>query len=59
MASLQDRVVMVSKAFENFIDACREINAGTAKPVDFNDGSLATVDTTMQGTAIWRQERAT
>ncbi|KAI2496927.1 oxidoreductase [Fragilaria crotonensis] len=40
------------KSFENFIDACRDINAGKATPDDFNDGSLATVHTTMQGTAI-------
>ena len=46
------------KSFENFIDACREINAGNAKPVDFDDGSLATVHTTMQGTAILEAGRA-
>jgi D-galacturonate reductase len=41
------------RSFENFIDACRSINAGTAAgPADFDDGSLATVHTTMQGTAI-------
>lgn len=40
------------KSFENFIDACRDINAGKANPEDYNDGSLATVHTTMQGTAI-------
>jgi D-galacturonate reductase len=40
------------KSFENFIDACRDINAGRATPGDFDDGSLATVHTTMQGTAI-------
>jgi D-galacturonate reductase len=40
------------KSFEVFIDACRGINAGLVKPDDFNDGSLATVHTTMQGTAI-------
>jgi len=40
------------KSFENFIDACRQVNAGTAKPDEFDDGSLATVHTTMQGTAI-------
>jgi D-galacturonate reductase len=40
------------KSFENFVDACREINAGTAKPTDYDDGSLATVNTTVQGTAI-------
>lgn len=40
------------RSFENFIDACRAINAGKAAPSDFDDGSLATVHTTMQGTAI-------
>jgi len=40
------------RSFENFIDACREINAGKMTPMDYNDGSLATVHTTMQGTAI-------
>lgn len=40
------------RSFENFIDACRSINAGTASTTDFDDGSLATVHTTMQGTAI-------
>jgi D-galacturonate reductase len=40
------------RSFENFIDACREINTGAKTPSDFDDGSLATVHTTMQGTAI-------
>ena len=40
------------KSFENFVDACRSINAGTTKAGDYDDGSLATVHTTMQGTAI-------
>lgn len=40
------------KSFENFIDACRDINAGKATARSFDDGSLATVHTTMQGTAI-------
>jgi D-galacturonate reductase len=40
------------RSFEIFIDACRDINAGTSQPDDYNDGSLATVHTTMQGTAI-------
>jgi len=40
------------KSFENFIDACAQINAGNSKPSDYDDGSLATVHTTMQGTAI-------
>lgn len=40
------------RSFENFIDACRDINAGSKKASDYDDGSLATVHTTMQGTAI-------
>jgi D-galacturonate reductase len=40
------------RSFENYIDACQEVNAGVKKPSDFDDGSLATVHTTMQGTAI-------
>lgn len=40
------------KSFENFIDACRSINAGQSTPSDYDDGSLATVHTTLQGTAI-------
>ena len=40
------------RSFENFIDACREINAGNKQASDYDDGSLATVHTTMQGTAI-------
>lgn len=40
------------RSFENFIDACRSINSGLSKAVDYDDGSLATVHTTMQGTAI-------
>jgi D-galacturonate reductase len=40
------------KSFENFIDGARSINADLAKPADFDDGSLATVHTTLQGTAI-------
>jgi len=40
------------RSFENFIDACRDVNSGESKPEDFDDGSLATVHTTMQGTAI-------
>jgi D-galacturonate reductase len=40
------------KSFENFIDACRSINAGIQQPRDFDDGSIATVHTTLQGTAI-------
>ena len=40
------------KSFDQFIDACRAINEGTAKASDYDDGSLATVHTTLQGTAI-------
>lgn len=40
------------KSFENFMDACIKINKGESKCDDFNDGSIATVHTTMQGTAI-------
>ena len=40
------------RSFENFIDACQAINDGEKKPDDFNDGSIATVHTTYQGTAI-------
>lgn len=40
------------RSFENFIDACQSINEGKKKPDDYNDGSIATVHTTFQGTAI-------
>lgn len=40
------------RSFENFIDACQECNSGTKSPNDYNDGSIATVHTTLQGTAI-------
>eukprot|EP00522_Entomoneis_paludosa_P006486 CAMPEP_0172455074 /NCGR_PEP_ID=MMETSP1065-20121228/11875_1 /TAXON_ID=265537 /ORGANISM="Amphiprora paludosa, Strain CCMP125" /LENGTH=448 /DNA_ID=CAMNT_0013207525 /DNA_START=75 /DNA_END=1421 /DNA_ORIENTATION=+ len=40
------------KSFESFIDACQSINDQQSTPSDYNDGSLATVHTTMQGTAI-------
>lgn len=40
------------RSFENFMDACQAINNGDASPDDFNDGSIATVHTTFQGTAI-------
>jgi D-galacturonate reductase len=40
------------KSFECFVDACREINAGNKSVSDYDDGSLATVSTTVQGTAI-------
>jgi len=39
------------RSFEAFVAAVQQINAGTAKPRDF-DASLATVHTTQQGTAI-------
>lgn len=39
------------KSFENFIDACSACNDGKS-PSDFDDGSIATVHTTFQGTAI-------
>jgi len=40
------------KSFENFMDACIKINSGEATYAAFDDGSIATVHTTMQGTAI-------
>lgn len=40
------------KSFECFVDACTEINAGTRAVEDYDDGSLATARTTVQGTAI-------
>jgi D-galacturonate reductase len=40
------------KSFENFINACAQINAGNIKASDYDGRSLATVHTTMQGTAI-------
>ncbi|GMH93359.1 hypothetical protein TrVE_jg14329 [Triparma verrucosa] len=40
------------KSFENFIDAVHSINQGATTPDDYNDGSLASVHTTLQGTAI-------
>ncbi len=40
------------KSFENFIDACAACNEGKKTPSDFDDGSIATVHTTFQGTAI-------
>ena len=45
-------VTVGDKNFELFIDACRAINAGQATAADYDDGSLATVHTTLQGTAI-------
>jgi len=40
------------RSFENFIDACKAINDGRSNPSDYDDGSIATVHTTLQGTAI-------
>eukprot|EP00594_Rhizosolenia_setigera_P003428 CAMPEP_0178943620 /NCGR_PEP_ID=MMETSP0789-20121207/2686_1 /TAXON_ID=3005 /ORGANISM="Rhizosolenia setigera, Strain CCMP 1694" /LENGTH=426 /DNA_ID=CAMNT_0020623231 /DNA_START=118 /DNA_END=1398 /DNA_ORIENTATION=- len=40
------------KSFELFMDACAEVNADGVSPNKWDDGSLATVHTTMQGTAI-------
>mmetsp|Transcript_14333 Transcript_14333/g.21868 ORF Transcript_14333/g.21868 Transcript_14333/m.21868 type:complete len:423 (+) Transcript_14333:73-1341(+) len=40
------------RSFENFIDAVVGINSGKRKPSDYDDGSLATVHTTLQGTAV-------
>lgn len=40
------------RSFENFMDACQSIKNGEKTPDDFNDGSIATVHTTFQGTAI-------
>jgi D-galacturonate reductase len=40
------------QSFERFIDACRAINAGTSTAADYDNGALATVHTTLQGTAI-------
>ena len=40
------------QSFEYFIDACRAINAAQTQPSDYDNGTLATVHTTMQGTAI-------
>jgi D-galacturonate reductase len=41
------------RSLENFVDACRAVNAGLVpSPSHFDDGSLATIHTTHQGTAI-------
>lgn len=40
------------QSLERFVDACRTINAHQSSPRDYDDGSLATVHTTLQGTAI-------
>lgn len=44
-------------SFERFVSACRRIQAGQAQPSEFDDGSLATVHTTFQGTAILQAGR--
>lgn len=40
------------RSFENFVDAVWEVNSGNKSVADYDDGSLASVNTTMQGTAI-------
>mmetsp|Transcript_13222 Transcript_13222/g.23648 ORF Transcript_13222/g.23648 Transcript_13222/m.23648 type:complete len:448 (+) Transcript_13222:2-1345(+) len=40
------------KSFELFVDACRDINSGSRTVDSYDDGSLATACTTVQGTAI-------
>jgi D-galacturonate reductase len=40
------------RSFENFMDACSSINNGDTTVEHYNDGSLATIHTTFQGTAI-------
>jgi len=40
------------QSFEHFVDACRAIQSGTNQPSDYNSGELATVHTTLQGTAV-------
>mmetsp|Transcript_25779 Transcript_25779/g.31608 ORF Transcript_25779/g.31608 Transcript_25779/m.31608 type:complete len:424 (+) Transcript_25779:38-1309(+) len=40
------------RSFENFMDACSEVNAGRKSVGEYNDGSIASVDTTLKGTAI-------
>lgn len=39
-------------SFSRFVGACQKVNRGTKSPQDFDDGSLATVSTTLQGTAV-------
>jgi len=34
------------------MDACSEVNAGRKEVGEYNDGSIASVDTTLKGTAI-------
>jgi len=40
------------RSFEVFVEAATRVNAGMAAVSDFDDGSLATIATTAQGTAI-------
>jgi D-galacturonate reductase len=40
------------RSIENFIDACAACNGSLVNPDNFDDGSIATVHTTFQGTAI-------
>jgi D-galacturonate reductase len=40
------------RSFEVFVDAVRSIRAGRSAPADYDNGGLATVHTTVQGTAI-------
>jgi D-galacturonate reductase len=40
------------RSLECFVDACIEINCGRRTTSSYDDGSLATANTTMQGTAI-------
>jgi D-galacturonate reductase len=48
------------QSFEHFVTAGRRINAGggCVTPSSFDDGSLATVHTTLQGTAILQAGRS-
>lgn len=45
------------KSFDVFVDAVLEIVAGKATPSKYDNGSLATVNTTLQGTAILQAGR--
>lgn len=40
------------RSIETFVDACATINSGKCNVQHFDDGSIATVATTLQGTAI-------
>lgn len=51
------------RSLENFVQACREVNAGLKKAADFEDGNMPTMGTTLQLTAIleagrWSLDRA-